>query len=315
MDETKKNSLLIVDDEKLNLKVLTHILLQDYTIYAAKDGLTAIEYAKEYHPDLILLDIIMPGMDGYEVITELKQIDNIKDIPVIFITGLNNSEDEEKGLALGAVDYINKPFISAVIRLRVKHQMQIINQLRAIERLSMVDQLTNIANRRSFDNRLGVEWYRAIREKTPISLLMIDVDKFKTYNDTYGHQQGDTVLRIIAEVFTNTLKRAMDFAARWGGEEFTILLPNVDQEGALNVAEDLRKNVENTEIPCANGLFTKVTISIGVNTEVPLQNSSVDTFISGADEALYTAKRTGRNRVCLFEKDNIKEESTNEHEC
>jgi diguanylate cyclase (GGDEF)-like protein len=302
MDETKKNSLLIVDDEKLNLKVLTHILLQDYTLYTAKDGLTAIEYAKEYYPDLILLDIIMPGMDGYEVITELKQIDGVRDIPVIFITGLNNSEDEEKGLALGAVDYINKPFISAVIRLRVKHQMQIINQLRAIERLSMIDQLTNIANRRSFDNRLGVEWYRAVREKTPISMLMIDVDKFKTYNDTYGHQQGDVVLRTIAEVFTNTLKRALDFAARWGGEEFTILLPNVDKDGALIVAEDIRKNVENTEIPCANGTFTKVTISVGVNTEEPSHNSSVDTFISGADEALYIAKRTGRNKVCLFDK-------------
>jgi diguanylate cyclase (GGDEF)-like protein len=301
MDE-KKNTLLIVDDEKLNLKALTNILVPDYTVYAAKDGPTAIEYAREFLPDLVLLDILMPGMDGYEVLTEFKKIEDVRDIPVIFITGLSSSEEEEKGLSLGAIDYINKPFKPAIIKLRVQHQIQIVNQLRAIEQLCLVDSLTNIPNRRSFDSRMGIEWYRAIREKTPISLLMIDVDKFKNYNDTYGHQQGDVVLKTIAKVFITTLQRAVDFACRWGGEEFVILLPNTDASGAMVVAERVRTNIEKTMIPCADGSFNSVTISIGVNTEDPVKGSPVDEFLSRADEALYVAKRTGRNKSCLYER-------------
>jgi diguanylate cyclase (GGDEF)-like protein len=301
MDENR-NTLLIVDDEKINLKALTNILVPDYTVYAAKDGQTAIEYAKEYLPDLVLLDIIMPDMDGYEVLTAFKKIEKVRDTPVIFITGLSSSEEEEKGLALGAVDYVNKPFKPAIIKLRVQHQIRIVNQLRAIEYLSMIDPLTDIPNRRSFDSRMGIEWYRAMREQTPISLLLIDVDKFKDYNDTYGHQQGDVVLKTLAKIFTTTLKRAVDFACRWGGEEFVILLPNVDTSGAMVVAERVRTNVEKTMVPCADGSFTRVTISIGVNTEKPVKGSPVDEFLSRADEALYTAKRTGRNKSCLFEK-------------
>jgi diguanylate cyclase (GGDEF)-like protein len=301
MDE-KKNTILIVDDEKINLKSLTNILVPDYTVYAAKDGQTAIEYAKEYLPDLVLLDILMPDMDGYEVLTAFKKIGDIQNTPVIFITGLSSSEEEEKALALGAIDYITKPFKPAIIKLRVRHQIRIINQLRAIEQLCLVDTLTEIPNRRSFDSRMGIEWYRAIREKTPISLLMIDVDKFKDYNDTYGHQQGDVVLKTIAKVFTTTLKRAIDFVCRWGGEEFVILLPNTDANGAMVVAERVRTNVEQTMIPCPDGSFTKVTISIGVNTENPEKGSPVDQFLSKADEALYVAKKTGRNKSILYEK-------------
>jgi diguanylate cyclase (GGDEF)-like protein len=301
MDE-KKNTILIVDDEKLNLKALTNILVPDYTVYAAKDGQTAIEYAKEYLPDLVLLDILMPDMDGYAVLTAIKKTGDIQNTPVIFITGLSSSDEEEKALALGAIDYITKPFKPAIIKLRVRHQIRIINQLRAIEQLCLVDSLTEIPNRRGFDSRMGIEWYRAIREKTPISLLMIDVDKFKDYNDTYGHQQGDVVLKTIAKVFTTTLKRAVDFACRWGGEEFVILLPNVDTSGAMVVAERVRTNVEKTMIPCTDGSFTSVTISIGVKAEQPVKSSQIDEFLSKADEALYVAKKTGRNRTCVYER-------------
>jgi diguanylate cyclase (GGDEF)-like protein len=301
MDEAKKNSVLVVDDEKSNLMVLTHILSQDYAIYTAKDGQDAINKAMKFLPDLILLDIVMPEMDGYEVLATLKKTEETQEIPVIFITGLNSSEDEEKGLVLNAADYINKPFRPAIVKLRVRNQMQIVNQIRTIERLSMVDQLTDIPNRRSFDNRLNMEWSRAIREKTSISLLMMDVDKFKVYNDTYGHQQGDIVLQTVASVFQQTLKRPGDFAARWGGEEFAVLLPLSDSSGALMVAEQIRANVESAVIPCQDGGTTKVTISIGVNTECPGCDSLIDSFISSADSALYTAKANGRNRVCLYE--------------
>jgi len=301
MDEVKKNSILIVDDEKSNLMVLTHVLSHDYTIYTAKDGQDAVNKAVKLLPDLILLDIVMPEMNGYEVLATLKNSEKTREIPVIFITGLDSSEDEEKGLVLNAADYISKPFRPAIVKLRIRNQIQIVNQMRTIERLSMIDQLTDIPNRRSFDSRLNMEWKRAIREKTALSIFMIDVDKFKTYNDTYGHQQGDIVLQRAAEIFMSTIRRPGDFAARWGGEEFAVLLPVTDMDGAVKVAEQIRANVEKAVIPCTDGGITKVTISLGVNSELPDNDKSLDGFISGADSALYTAKETGRNRICRYE--------------
>jgi len=303
MDETvKKNSILIVDDEKSNLMVLTHLLAQEYAIYTAKDGRDAISKAENLLPDLILLDIVMPEMSGFEVLATLKNSEKTQEIPVIFITGLDSGEDEEKGLVLNAADYISKPFRPAIVKLRIRNQIQIVNQLRTIERLSMIDQLTNIPNRRSFDNRLSMEWRRAIREKTPLSIFMIDVDKFKVYNDTYGHQQGDAVLRMVADIFMRTIRRPGDFASRWGGEEFAVLLPTTDMAGAMVVAKQILANVENADMACPDGGITKVTVSIGVNSVFPNSGSSIDKFISGADDALYTAKETGRNRICQCEK-------------
>ncbi|MDR1688051.1 MAG: diguanylate cyclase [Clostridiales bacterium] len=298
--ENKKTSLLIIDDEATNLMALVHILGKDYKIYSAQSGQEAIKKAEEFSPDMILLDILMPVMDGYEVIAHLKSSEKTKHIPVIFVSGLDSVESEEKGLQLGAVDYIIKPFRAAIVKLRVDNQIKMLEQIKMIERLSMIDQLTNIANRRSFDNRLSVEWNNAARQATPVSLLMIDVDLFKNYNDKWGHQQGDVALKKIAEVFTKSLKRKSDFTARWGGEEFVVLLPGTDAKGGLNIAECIRKKIEAAEIPY-KGKITKVTISVGVNTVVPNRNNSIDTFISGADTALYRAKETGRNKVCVYE--------------
>jgi diguanylate cyclase (GGDEF)-like protein len=297
MDGEKKNSLLIVDDEKMNLKVLTHILGGDYVIYTATNGASAITRAIEYKPDLILLDILMPDMDGYETLSMLKKDEITQNIPVIFITGLSSREDEEKGLSLDAADYISKPFGAMIVKLRVRNQIKIVNQLRTIQHLSMIDQLTNISNRRSFDERLRVEWNRALRQREPLGFLMIDVDKFKNYNDTYGHQQGDVVLKTIAKIFAQSIRRSGDFAARWGGEEFAILLPNTAMDSALDIAEKIREDVESLLIPCIDGSANRVTISVGVNSLIPVQGSSVDAFISNADKALYEAKDQGRNRV------------------
>ena len=297
MDTEQKNSILIVDDEPSNLRLLSHILDPLYTIYTAKNGENAIEKAKEFLPDLILLDIIMPDMDGYDVLRALKNMDTTKHIPVIFITGLSSSEDEEKGLSLDAADYISKPFSSKIVKLRVHNQIQIINQVRTIEYLSKIDQLTDIPNRRSFDEKMHIEWHRAVRENTSVSILMIDIDNFKIYNDTYGHQQGDVVLQTMGKILKRVLMRPTDSYARWGGEEFTVLLPNTGLSGAMNIAEHIREDMQKYEIPCVDGTITRVTLSIGVNSIKPLQNSSVDLFISDADEALYTAKRTGRNKV------------------
>jgi len=299
--EEKKNTLLIVDDENANLKVLTHILGSDFTIYTASNGLNALQKAKELQPDLILLDILMPGMDGYETLSTIKSTEEIKKIPVVFITGLDSEEDEEKGLSLDAADYITKPFSVPIVKLRVRNQIQIVNQLRTIERLSMIDQLTNLPNRRSFDIRLSVEWKQAIREKLPISLLMLDLDKFKDLNDTYGHQSGDIVLKYLADVFQRSLKRPSDFTARWGGEEFIVLLPNTPLDGAIDVAENIRVNVENSIIKNIDGTNFKITVSIGVTSIIPVHNSSTEMFIAKADKAMYLAKEAGRNKVISVE--------------
>jgi diguanylate cyclase (GGDEF)-like protein len=295
-----KNSLLLVDDDTFNLVLLSNILQPEYIIYKAQDGVSAIQKAEKFLPDLILLDILMPGMDGYEVFSVLKQSEKTKHIPVIFITGLNNTEDEKKGLELGAVDYINKPFNEMIVKLRVALQIRLINQLHTIVYLSTTDQLTKLPNRRAFDNRLNDEWKRAVREKQPITLLMVDVDYFKYYNDRYGHQQGDKTLVNIAGILEKTAKRSTDFAARWGGEEFIMLLSNTDERAGMKVGENLRKNVECAEILLCDGTVTKITISVGVNSQIPMRDSVLDEFISGADKALYAAKEEGRNKVCFF---------------
>ena len=301
MEETKKNSVLIVDDESANIMALTHILSPDFTIFAAKNGRNAIAAAEKHSPDVILLDIIMPGMDGHAVIKELKASERTCEIPVVFVTGLSGSDSEEAGLTLGAADYISKPFNAATVKLRVCNQMKILNQMRLIEQISMVDQLTSIPNRRGFDNRMGMEWVRAAREKSFISVLLLDVDKFKVFNDTYGHQQGDAVLCAVASVLSGSISRPADYAARWGGEEFIVLLPDTGLSDALAIAERIRRNVSEMSVPCADGSETKVTVSIGVKTQSPSRDSMHDHFISDADKALYRAKETGRNRVCHSE--------------
>ena len=295
--EAKQGSILIVDDENANLKILTHILGSQYTIYTAANGADAIKKASDSMPDLILLDIIMPGMDGYKTLSEIKKTDRIKKIPVIFISGLDSDEDEEKGLSLDAADYITKPFSPIVVKLRVRNQIQIVTQMRTIEQLSLIDPLTKIHNRRSFNERLIMEWKQSIREQTQISVLMMDLDKFKKINDEYGHQQGDAVLQAVADIFVSVLKRPGDFVARWGGEEFVVLLPNTQKEGAAEIAENIRKKVESSEIHRESGSNIKITISIGVNSMIPGIDNKVDDFINIADKRLFAAKEAGRNKV------------------
>jgi diguanylate cyclase (GGDEF)-like protein len=301
---TEKNSVLIVDDEKANIMALTLILSDEYTVFAAKNGEDAMELAKKHQPDVILLDILMPDMDGYEVLMNLKSNNTTCEIPVIFVTGLVSSEDEEKGLRMGAADYISKPFSPAIIRLRINNQIQMRKQINLIRHLSMTDQLTSVPNRRNFDNRMFLEWNHARRNNVPLSIFFADIDNFKIYNDKYGHMQGDIALQTIAQVIMKSLRRSNDFTARWGGEEFVVLLPTTSLDGALEVAENIRKNIKNTVIPYAEGSddismdgAETVTVSIGVNTIVPGKSSLMNEFISAADHALYEAKKNGRDQV------------------
>lgn len=299
MSEDERFKILLVDDEVANLEVLNQILREEYQISVATSGTAGLKRAMSQKPDLILLDVIMPGMTGFEVLKELKNNDETRDIPVIFITGLTNEHEEEMGFLLGAVDYIFKPFRSSGVRMRVKTHLQIVKQIRTIEMLGMVDALTEIPNRRNFDLRMSQEWNRALRDRSSLSLLMLDVDHFKKYNDTYGHPQGDKVLQMLAKVMTRSINRPADFAARLGGEEFAVILPGSDLEGALVVAEKIRANVEATELSLgAPGETTSVTTSIGAAWTVPSRDGRIDELVAKADAALYEAKNSGRNRVC-----------------
>jgi len=300
----RKFSILIIDDQEAMVTVLKKILESDYNIISAYNGSDGIIQAEGNCPDVILLDILMLDMDGFEVLERLKVSEITKNIPVIFLTSLQGDANEEKGLALGAVDYITKPFSPSIVKLRVRNRLKIVEQMRIIEQLSLIDQLTDIPNRRNFEERIKTEWGRATRDHLPISILIIDLDLFKQYNDKYGHQQGDVLLKAVANVFKETLKRPGDFAARWGGEEFIVLLQNTDLSGAHEIAEQIRNRIEKLETLCPEKTVTKITASIGINSRKRGQSGAINEFISRADMALYEAKNNGRNRSCYLENDN-----------
>ncbi len=292
-------SILIVDDEKSNIDVLSGILRPHYKVYIAKSGTEAVKRAKANKPDLILLDIIMPEMDGFEVLSIMKEDDATRDIPIIFITGLNSVNDEERGFFLGAVDYITKPFNHSIVKARVKNHLQIVKQMRTIERLGLIDALTEIPNRRSFNSKLKSSWETAVKTNSPISLIAIDVDDFKKYNDKYGHPQGDALLFNIAQVMKKSLFRGTDFIARIGGEEFSVLLPNTDLQGAVEIAKRIHCNVNKTKIcNSRDNTISSCTVSIGVSSFCPDEDSEIKVLVERADELLYTAKANGKNRVC-----------------
>jgi diguanylate cyclase (GGDEF)-like protein len=299
MDNKEKFNILIVDDEKTNLLILTKILSPKYTVFTARSGEEALERITDIEPDLILLDIMLPDISGFDILRQLKVDTATRSIPVIVISGLTSEFDEEKGLLMGAVDYIAKPFKTAIVLARVNTHLQIVRQMRMIERLGLVDPLTDIPNRRCFDDRVSLEWRRSQRVGSPLALLMLDVDKFKDYNDTWGHPQGDVLLKTVARVFASAARRSGDIAARIGGEEFSVLLTDITLEAAVYVAEDIRSKVEGLVIPTADGTVeTTITVSIGVGCCVPDPDSQIADFINETDKKLYRAKEMGRNLVC-----------------
>ncbi len=291
-------TLLIVDDEKQNRTLLTELLKDDYKLILAKNGVQAMERASEHKPDLILLDVLMPEMDGYGVIRALKNDERTRDIPVIFVSALDSAESEERGLELGAVDYISKPFRPSIVRARVRNHIQSVHQRRLLEQLALLDALTEIPNRRRFSQIYEQEWRRCKRNGSAISLIVVDVDHFKLYNDSNGHAAGDQVLRMVARTLQNALRRSGDFVARYGGEEFVILLPDVDRNGAHALAEQVRQEVEALRIPHPDSpVLPWVTISLGGATRIPQENDEESDLFCVADSFLYEAKRSGRNRV------------------
>mgnify|MGYP000983171928 FL=1 len=292
-------TLLIVDDDKHNRLLLTELFEGEYKIIQAKNGLQALELARAHAPDLILLDVLMPEMDGMAVIRALKRDDATRHIPVIFITALDSAADEELGLDLGADDYIAKPFHPPIARVRVRNHLQIVHQRRLLEQIAALDGLTGIPNRRRFDEALAQEWSRCQRSGLPLSLIVADVDQFKQYNDTLGHAAGDRVLQDVAAALRQAARRPGDLAARYGGEEFVLLLPETDAPQAQQLADELLQRMAARKLPHpAASAAPCVTLSLGGITTIPASSVVAPDFFERADAALYQAKAQGRNRWC-----------------
>lgn len=299
--QADKPLILIVDDTPTNIQVLAEALRAEYRVKVAPSGKAAFEVIeKQGLPDLILLDIMMPGMDGYEVCRQLKQAPETRGIPVIFVTARSDVVDEELGLKLGAVDYITKPFHLPIVAARVQNHINLKLKSDLLESRAMLDGLTNIPNRRRFDEALEVEWKRAQRSALPLALVMVDIDYFKRYNDHYGHGAGDVCLKKVATVLTECVARPSDLVARYGGEEFVMLLPETDAAGAQAIAEHFRNEVESLRLPHEDSDVSRwVTVSVGLAALAPGSDTSPATLLEEADKALYRAKQAGRNQVCV----------------
>jgi diguanylate cyclase (GGDEF)-like protein len=321
------NNILIVDDTPENLSVLRQMLTEHgYRVRPALSGDIALKAAEAETPDLILLDVVMPGMDGFEICGKLKSEASTSDIPVLFISALDETQDKVNGFEAGGVDYITKPFHTAEVLARVRthlalrymqKRMEEQNTLlldeieerkraetaleranRKLERLATLDGLTKIPNRRQFNLYLRQEWKRLTREQVPISIILCDIDYFKNYNDVYGHVAGDKCLRRVAQGIRRSVNRPADLVARYGGEEFAVVMSNTDIEGAIMVAEEIKKGIDALRIPHARSdVGQYVSLSMGVDSTVPQRSEEPEGFINSVDQFLYQAKDCGRNRI------------------
>lgn len=295
-----RSTLLIVDDSIESVRIIEEILSSDYELLIATSGEKALDIARKAQPELIVMDIVMPdGMNGYEVLERLREDVETEDIPVIFISGLDEAEDEARGLSIGAVDYISKPYNPHVVRARIHNHLELLHHRELLKSLTLLDGLTRIPNRRHFTSVAEREWKRACREKIPLTLVLFDVDHFKRYNDHYGHLKGDECLTEIAQTLVASVQRPSDLIARYGGEEFVAVFPETDREGAVNICNRLMDNIRALQIPhIKNEPQGIATLSGGAITCIPSQRLSLEAILKQADERLYQAKREGRN-LCL----------------
>ncbi len=301
--------ILIADDDKVMRVCLRQVMEQEgYTVVEAIDGESCLASFSQLQPAVVLLDAVMPIMDGFTCCSNIKRIDQADQTPVLMITGLEDEESVDHAFRSGAADFVTKPIHWAVLRQRVKRliqQVELYAELKKanleLKRLATSDGLTQVANRRHFDEYLQQEWLRMQREQTPMSLILCDIDFFKAFNDTYGHQAGDECLQKVAQVIQSAAKRSIDLAARYGGEEFAVILPNTDLEGAERVAVDIQKSIKDLAIFHRNSKVSQhITVSIGIASTVPNQIIPPEMLITAADRALYQAKDGGRNQFRTF---------------
>ena len=291
----ENKTILIVDDTIANLDVLVE-LLDAYDVIDATNGKDALEIVKEEKVDLILLDIMMPEMDGYEVCKRLKSNEKTKDIPVIFITAKTDEESIAKAYDVGGSDYVRKPFLPKELLSRIKKELKLQDIMQELKLLALTDSLTKLYNRRFFIDASQTFLEVAKRENSPLSLLMIDIDKFKNINDTYGHQIGDEIIKLLAKIMLEG-ERKSDMSCRYGGEEFVILLPNTSLQEAQYVAQKIKNRVESSHFKTPEQDEVTFTISIGIATVNLVDEINIEKMLKRADDALYEAKEKGRNQI------------------
>ncbi len=301
-----RERILVVDDSPANTQLLAQALVEEYEVLIANSGKDALAMIQQVPlPDLILLDLSMPEMSGYEVCKQIQLDKRTMSIPVVFLTTLSDTENEAYGSRSGAVDFISKPFDLPDVAEKIRNHLALKHYREILSDTADTDALTQIPNRRRFEEMLAIEVRKARRNHTPLSVVSIDIDYFKQYNDTYGHFEGDDCLRAIANTLKKTLKRAGDLVARWEGAEFICLLPDTNLKGATHVAENMRKAVLNLRIPHHSAPIEKVvTLSLGVTSELSTdKNSSRDSFenlLNHAWDALEKSKEAGRNHVFVY---------------
>lgn len=305
--------VLVVEDSKVTLKAICNYLgrmgIQPLTAVTGKDALAI--YRRE-RPDIILLDGRLPDIDGFEVAREIRAMENKKDwTAIIFLTSMTRDEDLARGIEAGGDDYLVKPVSEIVLQAKVSAMRRLVEMQRSLlgltyklnlankelQLLSATDGLTGLSNRRMYDELSLREWRRCERMKKPLSLVLVDIDYFKLYNDNYGHQAGDECLKIVAAQMLRAAPRASDVVARYGGEEFVLALGETDMDGAVWVANHLRQRIEDLNMPHAASKLKHVSVSCGVASVIPNDNMSLETLLQSADYALYQAKEEGRNRV------------------
>ncbi|MFN2637667.1 MAG: diguanylate cyclase [Gemmatimonadaceae bacterium] len=314
MEHKKKYRILVVDDHEDNIELLrARLEARGYEVEGANDGHAALEAVHRVCPDLILLDVMMPKMDGMEVVKRLKANKELPFIPVIMQTALDSTENKVEGLDAGADDYITKPINFAELEARVNSLLRIKalqSDLAAREKelalmndklreISLTDGLTRVDNRRSLEERLNEMWQHSLRLHEPIALVMCDIDRFKSVNDNYGHQAGDSVLKEFAALLKGEA-REIDRVGRYGGEEFLLILPGTVLDAAVTFAERLREKVEGHTFSYSGGTLCR-TMSCGVAGSPHPRVKDQEALLRAADEALYVAKETGRNRVVRFD--------------
>ena len=293
-----KQRILLVDDSHTSMAIMAELLATDYEVLTASTGRQGLEMARVCRPDLVLLDVVLPDINGFEILQRLRADPVTAMVAVVFVTGFDRPGDEARGLMLGASDYIMKPAEPQVLLARVTAQLRLVRQRTAMEELAHLDELTGIPNRRQFDEVLAAECRRADRQKHPVSVAIVDVDFFKQYNDRYGHPAGDRALKAVARVLRDGMHRPGDLAARYGGEEFALVLGGTSRMGALALANRLRQAVGGLQIAHSDSpIASHLTVSVGVASTIPAADSNPQILVQRADDSLYRAKESGRNKT------------------
>lgn len=294
-----KPKLLVVDDQPDNIQLLVQAFAGDYQVFMATSGEQALAVCQSNPPDLVLLDVLMPGMDGFAVCRQLKAQEATAHIPIILVTARPDAGQETHGLGLGAVDFISKPVNPAVVRARVHTHLTLKFQSDLLKKLVLLDGLSGVFNRRYFDQQLATEWARAARSGLSLSLVLLDVDHFGAYNERHGHQAGDDCLRLIAVTLKAVLRRPADVVARFGGEEFACLLPDTSHEDALALAQAMERRVRQLGLPHGgpHGGSGVVSVSVGLGTRVSPHSGQASDLLDLASAQLQQAKYGGRGQV------------------